>query len=103
MAKVHKSVIKRARQNEVRREHNNAIRSSLRTSIRKVVRALDSGDLETAKTELGLAHNESRSWHGWNRHVSLVMLAFAMMTGVRHHANQMPPPKMKSRARRAAL
>ena len=52
MAKVHKSVIKRARQNEVRREHNNAIRSSLRTSIRKVVRALDSGDLETAKTEL---------------------------------------------------
>jgi SRSO17 transposase len=47
---------------------------------------------ETAKTELGLAHNETRSWHGWNRHVSLVMLAFAMMTAVRHHANQMPPP-----------
>src|SRR6478735_12812174 len=34
---------------------------------------------ETAKTELGLAHNESRSWHGWHRHVSLVMLAFAML------------------------
>ena len=33
---------------------------------------------ETAKTELGLAHNETRSWHGWHRHVSLVMLAFAM-------------------------
>src|SRR3982751_3689124 len=47
---------------------------------------------ETAKTELGLDHNETRSWHGWNRHVSLVMLAFAMMTAVRHHANQMPPP-----------
>src|SRR5688500_15915628 len=31
---------------------------------------------ETAKTELGLAHTESRSWHGWHRHVSLVMLAF---------------------------
>jgi SRSO17 transposase len=31
---------------------------------------------EAAKTELGLAHNESRSWHGWHRHVSLVMLAF---------------------------
>src|SRR4051795_3087728 len=30
---------------------------------------------ETAKTELGLAHNETRSWHGWHRHVSLVMLA----------------------------
>ena len=34
---------------------------------------------ETAKSEFGLDHNESRSWHGWHRHVSLVMLAFAMM------------------------
>ena len=34
---------------------------------------------ETAKNEFGLDHNESRSWHGWHRHVSLVMLAFAMM------------------------
>ena len=25
---------------------------------------------ETAKNELGLDHNESRSWHGWHRHVS---------------------------------
>jgi SRSO17 transposase len=47
---------------------------------------------ETAKTELGLAHNESRSWHGWHRHVSLVMLAFAMLARVRHLANS-PPPK----------
>src|SRR5829696_3661151 len=59
---------------------------------------------ETAKTELGLAHNETRSWHGWHRHVSLVMLAFAMMSAVRHHANQQPPPKKtKSRARPVAL
>jgi SRSO17 transposase len=29
---------------------------------------------ETAKHELGLTHNETRSWHGWHRHVSLVML-----------------------------
>jgi SRSO17 transposase len=48
---------------------------------------------ETAKTELGLDHNETRSWHGWHRHVSLVMLAFAMMAVVRHRANQLPPPK----------
>ncbi len=27
---------------------------------------------ETAKTEFGLDHHESRSWHGWHRHVSLV-------------------------------
>jgi SRSO17 transposase len=48
---------------------------------------------ETAKSEFGLAHNESRSWHGWHRHVSLVMLAFAMMATIRHQANQPTPQK----------
>ena len=38
---------------------------------------------ETAKNEFGLDHNESRSWHGWHRHVSMVMLAFAMMAAIR--------------------
>jgi SRSO17 transposase len=57
---------------------------------------------ETAKTELGLDHNETRSWHGWHRHISLVMLAFAMMAAVRHRANTMAPPKTRSRARRVA-
>ena len=52
---------------------------------------------ETAKNELGLDHNETRSWHGWHRHVSLVMLAFAMMAVIRHHANQPPPPKTERR------
>jgi SRSO17 transposase len=42
---------------------------------------------ETAKNEFGLDHNETRSWHGWHRHVSLVMLAFAMMASIRHKAN----------------
>ncbi len=42
---------------------------------------------KTAKNELGLDHNETRSWHGWHRHVSLVMLAFAMLATIRHHAN----------------
>src|SRR3954471_3262500 len=59
---------------------------------------------ETAKTELGLDHNETRSWHGWHRHVTLVVLAFAMMAAVRHHANQLPPPKKtQSRVRPVAL
>jgi len=48
---------------------------------------------ETAKNELGLDHNETRSWHGWHRHVSLVMLAFAMMAVIRHRANLEPPLK----------
>jgi SRSO17 transposase len=42
---------------------------------------------ETAKNELGLDHNETRSWHGWHRHVSLVMLAFAVLAVARHRAN----------------
>ena len=58
---------------------------------------------ETAKTELGLDHNETRSFHGWHRHVSLAMLAFGMLAAVRHRANPLPPPKRTSRARQAAL
>ena len=52
---------------------------------------------ETAKTELGLDHNETRSWHGWHRHVSLVMLAFAMLAAIRHHANAAAAPKNQMR------
>lgn len=48
---------------------------------------------ETGKNELGLDHNETRSWHGWHRHVSLVMLAFAMLATIRYHANHQPPQK----------
>jgi len=48
---------------------------------------------ETTKNELGLDHNETRSWHGWHRHVSLVMLAFAMMAAIRNRVNQPTPPK----------
>src|SRR5262252_8011591 len=53
---------------------------------------------ETAKNEFGLDHNESRSWHGWHRHVSLVMMAFAMMAAIRHQANKPTPKKTKSSA-----
>lgn len=48
---------------------------------------------ETTKNELGLDHNESRSWHGWHRHVSLVMLAYAIMAAVRYQANATTPKK----------
>src|ERR1700693_6230532 len=53
---------------------------------------------ETAKNEFGLDTNKSRSWHGWHRHVSLVMLAFAMMAAIRHRANPPPPKKTKRRS-----
>src|SRR4051794_6255637 len=54
--------------------------------------AIEDG-FETAKTELGLDHDETRSWHGWHRHVSLVMLAFAVLAVIRHRANAAAPPK----------
>ena len=64
---------------------------------------------ETGKSEFGLDHNESRSWHGWHRHVSMVMLAFAMMAVIRHRANPLPPkkttaePQQKPKHRHAAI
>jgi SRSO17 transposase len=58
--------------------------------------AIEDG-FEAAKNELGLDHNETRSWHGWHRHVSLVMLAFAMMAAIRHRANTATPPKTPGR------
>jgi SRSO17 transposase len=56
---------------------------------------------EAAKNELGLDHNETRSWHGWHRHVSLVMMAFAMVAVIRHRANIATPPKTMRRTRTA--
>jgi len=56
---------------------------------------------EAAKNELGLDHNETRSWHGWHRHVSLVMLAFAMMASIRYRANAATPPKTQMRMPRS--
>jgi SRSO17 transposase len=74
------------------------------TSIQKLVlveghRWAIEDSFETAKNEFGLDHNETRSWHGWHRHVSLVMLAFAMMAVIRHRANAEPALK-KTRRRR---
>jgi len=51
---------------------------------------------ETAKTEFGLTHNETRSWHGWHRHVALVMLAFALMAAVRQRANSLSSPQKRT-------
>ena len=58
--------------------------------------AIENG-FETAKNELGLDHNETRSWHGWYRHVSLVMLAFAMLAAIRRQTNTPTPQKSRLR------
>lgn len=43
-----KSAIKRARQNEVRRQRNAGMRSQLRTHIKKVLKAIEAGGKEAA-------------------------------------------------------
>lgn len=42
---------------------------------------------ELAKNELGLDHYEVRSWQGWHRHSTLVMLSLAFLVVTRHLAN----------------
>ena len=44
------SAKKRARQAENRRQHNASLRSMVRTSIKKVVRAIEAKDLDGAKS-----------------------------------------------------
>jgi SRSO17 transposase len=42
---------------------------------------------EAAKQEVGLADYEVRSWRGWHRHVTLAMLALALLAGLRARLN----------------
>jgi len=46
-----KSAKKRARQAIKRRAHNVALRSQVRSAVRKVVKAIESGNKDTAKAE----------------------------------------------------
>jgi small subunit ribosomal protein S20 len=50
-----KSAAKRARQAEVRRQHNIALKSKMRTSIKKVIKAIDAGDANSAAEQYKLA------------------------------------------------
>ena len=50
-----KSAKKRLRQSIERRDHNRAIKSSLRTQLRKVREAAQAGELEKAQSEFQLA------------------------------------------------
>ena len=50
-----KSAAKRARQSEVRRQHNIALKSRMRTSIKKVINAIGEGNADAASEEYKLA------------------------------------------------
>ncbi len=48
------------------------------------------------KDQLGLGEYEVRSWHGWHRHITLVMAAQSFLTVLRHQTEPatgpLPPP-----------
>ncbi len=61
---THKSAIKRIRQSEKNRERNVRIRSSVKTSVKKLREAIEAKETETAKTTLATvirAINKARS------------------------------------------
>jgi len=56
-----------------------------------------------AKDDLGLDHCEARSWHGWHRHMTLVMAAAAFLAKLAAElrrsaavADQAPADKIKA-------
>ncbi|RME74499.1 MAG: 30S ribosomal protein S20 [Planctomycetota bacterium] len=53
-----KSAKKRIRQNEKRRLHNKALRSAAKTAIKKVMSAIEEGNLEEAKKLLPYAQKK---------------------------------------------
>lgn len=56
------------------------------------------GGFESAKREAGLADYEVRSWTGWYRHVTLSLLAQAVLAAVRKLADG-PPKKSRQTSR----
>ena len=45
-----KSAIKRARQNPKRRKHNASRRSTMRTSVKNLLKAIEAGDVDASKS-----------------------------------------------------
>jgi SRSO17 transposase len=48
---------------------------------------------EEAKGEVGLAHYEVRSWHGWYRHITLSLFAHAFLAAIRAAGLDIPTPE----------
>lgn len=48
---------------------------------------------EEAKGEVGLAHYEVRSWHGWYRHITLSLFAHAFLAAIRAEGQDIETPQ----------
>jgi len=57
---------------------------------------------EEAKGEVGLAHYEVRSWHGWYRHITLSLLAHAFLAAIRAEGQDIEAPSQKGAPKTAA-
>ena len=73
------------------------------TSLEEMVRVAGARwaieeSLQIAKDDLGLDQYEVRSWQGWHRHVTLVMLVQAYLTVLRAQEAQAPGPSPKAPA-----
>ncbi len=67
----------------------------VRTTLTRLARTAGArwsieGGFESAKQEVGLADYEVRSWTGWHRHVTLALLAHAVLAAVRALADGAP-------------
>jgi len=58
---------------------------------------------QSAKGETGLDHCEARSWHGWHRHMTLAMLAFAFLACLRASLLQARSAAASSKANKRSL
>jgi len=53
---------------------------------------------QSARGETGLDYCEARSWHAWHRHMTLSMLAFAFLAGLRARLLETKTPTASSKA-----
>jgi SRSO17 transposase len=58
---------------------------------------------QSAKGETGLDHCEARSWHGWHRHMTLSMLAFAFLACLRARLTEARNEPSQAKANKRSL
>lgn len=58
---------------------------------------------QRAKDDLGLDHCEARSWHGWHRHITLVMAAAAFLAKLAADQQRMAHSKENETSPKAAV